>query len=518
MPSLDFIALLELAFKLRVAGQKSLSISRLKIGGTSVQLPLEPMSVVPLYRQIADGIKDLIDKGGLSSSTRLPSTRQLAEQLGVSRCTASLAYEELTRYGYIVSPSHAGTFVANGKSVMNASAPLLIDESIRYERLSTAGSRLMMPDICEELDAELFPQLNSFAPSIERLPNARWFLMMSQARQRLTETKYVSDVFGSPRLRKTLVSLLERTKGIAAHEDQICVFSSAQLALDLFARLLIDPGDSVLVENPGFPGIRRTAAIYGGVLQPIAVDHGGIVTADLWSTSGKVLYVSPEHQMPTGVTLAESRRFELLYWAHQLNALVIEDDFDAEYNYAGQTSAALKSLDSRCRVIYLSSFWTTLFPLCKLAFAVVPPYLVSALKKAKGLVDRHANAVEQDTLSSFIQDGSYERHLKKTRLDYVRNREALITTLNRLFGHGVIIASGSSGTTLSIRFNKADPLLSGLDKDELARLIQAFELPMVSTVPFYLDGTSPDEYLISFTGSIDELTKKLALLKLRLKG
>lgn len=483
-----------------------------------MQLPIEPMSVVPLYRQIADGIKDLIDKGSLSSSTRLPSTRQLAEQLGVSRCTASLAYEELTRYGYIVSPSHAGTFVAKGKSKANSAQPLLIDESIRYERLSATGSRLLMPDVCEDLDAELFPQINSFAPSIEKLPNARWFFMMSQTRHRLTESNYVGDVFGSLRLRKALVSLLERTKGIVAHEEQICVFSSAQLALDVFARLLIDPGDSVLVENPGFPGIRRTAATYGGVLQPIAVDHGGIVTGDLWNTSGKLLYVSPEHQIPTGVTLADNRRFELLYWAHQLDALVIEDDFDAEYNYASQTGVALKSLDSRSRVIYLSSFWTTLFPLCKLAFAVIPPYLVSALKKAKALVDRHANVVEQDTLSAFIQDGSYERHLKKTKLEYARNRESLIAALNRLFGKGVIIAPGSSGTTLSIRFNKVHPLISALSTDTLLSAIQDAQLPMVSTQPFYLEGESPDEFLMSFTGSIDELTKKLALFKLQIKG
>lgn len=482
-----------------------------------MQVPLEPTSNVPLYRQIADGIRDLIERGALNSSTRLPSTRQLAEDLGVSRCTASLAYEELTRFGYIVSPSHAGTFVAPGKSP--ASQPLLIDDGVGYDRFSCAGARMMMPDVCEDLDAELFPQLNFFSPPFDKLPNARWFATMCQARQRLEEQDYVADVFGSLRLRRILSSLLGRTRGIVSSEDQICIFSSAQLAVDVFARLLIDPGDTVLVENPGFPGIRRTAAAYSGVVQPVMVDLGGIVTGDLWSVRGKLLYVSPEHQMPTGVTLCESRKFELLTWANRVDALIIEDDFDSEYNYSSQTNASLKCLDSRNRVIYLSSFWTTLFPLCRLAFAVVPPYLIPALKKAKALVDRHANAVEQNTLAAFIQDGSYERHLKKTRMEYARNRESLIGTLNRLFGTGVVIAPSSTGTTLSVRFNCAadDPRRGLFDENALLGAIHAAQLPMVSTKSFYINGCSSGEFLLSFTGDKDELAKKLVLFREHIK-
>lgn len=475
-----------------------------------MHLPLEPSSEIPLYRQIADGIKDMIAKGALKSSTRLPSTRQLAEDLGVSRCTASLAYEELNRFGYIVSPSHAGTFVSVEKS--QVFQPLMIDESIRYDRFSTAGNRLMMPDVCEDLDAELFPQLNFFSPSFEKLPAARWFSTMCHVRQRLTEQDYVGDVFGSSRLRRALAWLLGRTKEIACHEDQICVFTSAQLSLDIFARLLIDPGDRVLVENPGFPGIRRIASAYCGEVRPIAVDHGGIVAGDLWNAGGKLLYVSPQHQMPTGVTLCQSRRFELLSWASRLDALIIEDDFDSEYNYAGHVGVSLKSLDSRSRVIYLSSFWTTLFPLCRLAFAVIPSFLVPALKQAKALVDRHADVVEQETLAAFIEDGSYERHLKKSRLEYARNRESLIASLNQLFGKGVIIAPGSTGTTLSVHFGSSvEPSASA----EVAMLeaAQAVQLPMVSTKPFYIDGRSSGEFLISFANNRDELAKKLSMFK-----
>ena len=471
-----------------------------------MQLPLEPNSAVPLYRQIADGIRDLINSGVLRSSTRLPSTRKLADNLGVSRCTASLAYEELTRFGYIVSPSHVGTFVACARSA--SKSPLPADDGGSFDRFSIAGARLLMPDVSTDLDAELFEQLNFFSPTFEMLPSAKWFSEMSNIRQNLTEKDYVGDVFGSLRLRRVLASLLERTKGIGAHEDQICVFSSAQVALDVFARLLIDPGDSVLLENPGFPGMRRTAAAYGGVIWPIAVDFNGIVTADLWNAVGKVLYVSPEHQMPTGVTLCQSRRSELLSWADRSDALIIEDDFDSEYNYASHPAAALKSSDSRGRVIYLSSFWTTLFPLCKLAFAVVPSSLAPALKTAKALVDRHVNVVDQNTLAAFLQDGSYERHVKKTRLEYSRNRELLIATLNRLFGNSVVIAPGSTGTTLSIQFN---------DKGDVQNAIQATELPMVSTKSFYL-GPSPGEFLLSFTGDMDALVKKLISLKEHLQG
>jgi len=281
--------------------------------------------------------------------------------------------------------------------------------------------------------------------------------------------------------------------------EQVVIFSSSQAALDLLSRIILEAGDSAVVENPGFPGARRTFASYGARLCPVAVDGDGLVL-DFLFRSGlkpKVLYATPSHHDPSGAALSTARRKNLLNWAGDNGVWIIEDDFDSEYRYSEKPMPSLQSLDEGENVIYISAFWKIMFPVLRLGFAVVPVRLLPVVRRAKSLVDRDFHFIEHEAFAHFVNEGHLERHIRRTRRIYANRREALVGILNQRLGPLIKIPAVGAGTHLLVKFD------SSLTEKQVAEAASASGLPMVSTRPYYLCDPNPNEMLIPFA-HIDE--------------
>jgi GntR family transcriptional regulator/MocR family aminotransferase len=215
--------------------------------------------------------------------------------------------------------------------------------------------------------------------------------------------------------------------------DQVIVVSGSQQALDLAARVLLDPGDAVWVEDPGYRGARGALAAAGATLVPVPVDDEGLdVAAGIAQCpAARLACVTPSHQYPLGVTMSAARRLALLEWAAQADAWIVEDDYDSEYRYAGPPLTALQGLDTQGRVIYMGTFSKVLFPALRLGYVVVPPDLVDPFISARALSDRHPPTLEQAVLADFMADGHFARHIRRMRLLYAERQEVLVRTAAR---------------------------------------------------------------------------------------
>ncbi len=469
---------------------------------------LDENSTVPIYKQLAQRIEQRILAGELEPGFKLPSSRALAESLVVSRCTASKAYELLELRGLITSSPAVGTFVSqtlpNGSEIKDRDqrpAPIKRVWTAVPHRLSGYGCHIMSSETIEPADAELFPELNYCAPAAGQLPLLKWqeALVRASRTRSLESAAYRADALGSERLRKALAAYVLRTRGIRCSHDQIALFSGAQAALDLMSRLLINPGDVTAVENPGFPGVRRTFASHGACVTPVAVDKHGLMVGELnrLEPGASLVYITPSHHDPTGAVLSPARRDQLLRWAQSSQSLIIEDDFDCEYRYTDSPVPALYASDDTGCVIYLSSFWKVMFPVLQLGFVILPPQLVAAVKRAKSLIERDFHSVEHEALAQFIEEGHLERHIRRTRATYARRRLELIAQLNSHLGSEVKISPVSAGTHLLVHIDTTLP------EDQILNLASRAGLSMVSTRPYYAANPTTREVLIPFA-HVDE--------------
>jgi GntR family transcriptional regulator/MocR family aminotransferase len=467
-----------------------------------IVLSLDEQGKIPLYRQVIDGIIAMIERGELSPGAKLPSTRELAEDLAISRFTTSKAYDELSRQGYIDTSSSVGSFVSLKRRALDrvAVAPLgpVDDDEVELDalRLSDYGERIMTSCAIEPSAVELFEELNFSAPDSDLLPAAKWHeLLVKCSKERdFNVLRKPGDVFGHRALRDSLVDYLARVRGIRCSAEQICIFSGAQSALDLLSCLLINEGDRALVENPGFPGARRLIAAYGGSVEPVPVDSQGLVVEYLAEKrlQGKFIYVTPAHHDPTGAVMSPARREALLAWARRNSVWVLEDDFDSEFRYSEKPLPTLQSQDRDQLVIYLSSFWKIMFPVLSLGFVVLPPRLVAVVRKAKSLAERDFHFIEHEAMAQFISEGHLERHVRRTRATYARRRESLIGHLNQRLPGKVRISPVSAGTHLMVHFEPE------FQEDLILSAARQSGLPMVSTGAYYCGSPNERELLIPF--------------------
>lgn len=502
-------------------------------------VPLNPSASTPLYIQLISQLRASIDSGRMKPGTKLPSSRALAESLGLSRSTASKAYDELNRLGYIESLKRGGTFVALVPPSHNATNTNSVKE-IEKEKtfapppsLSSYGARILTSDRVESDDAELFEELNFNAPSPDHLPWSKWQEMLSKSTRTrdLLQKHHKSDVFGHVRLRRVLAEYLYRARGISCSEEQIALFSGAQSALDLISRLFLDADDCAVVENPGFPGARRSFASYGARLVPVSVDRRGLIVQSLQSLDckPKLAYVTPSHQDPTGVPLCQSRRKELLDWAADREAIIIEDDFDSAFTFSGGggiPQQALQRDDESSVVIFLSSFWKTLNPMVRIGFVVLPQRLVPVFRRAKGLVEREFDFIEHEALAIFIEDGHFERHVRRSKALYSRRRANLLASLSREMGTKARIVTADAGSHIVIK------ILTNADEQTVLDLAACSSLPMVSMTEYFVgfakewvsppgenDAGRGHQFLVPFAHiNDDQLTRAVQIFASRLAG
>ena len=417
-------------------------------------MPSDPARRRGLSRALYEEIRARIADGTYARGASLPSSRALAAERGLSRGTVTLVYEQLAADGFIDTRPGATSRVAAGA----AAAPRRTagdhehrsDAARPVGRLSAVGRRIAAMDIRDagptapaEIDFVYGPLDGGDFPTQTWLKALR-----TVERHRVHRLEY-EDPRGNPALRRALQTHLSRTRGVACSADQLMIVSGSQQALDLCARLLVDPGDGVVVENPGYRMAHHAFEACGAKLLGVDVDEHGL-RADALAALGPACaaYVTPTHQFPLGSFLTVARRRALLEWAAARHAWVIEDDYDSEYRYSVRPEETLLSLDHRGCVIHVGTFSKTLSPQLRLGYMVLPPSLVGTFVGAKRVADRHAPTAVQRALAVLLDDGSYDRHVRRMRRLQQARQRALTDALARHLGGRVRIQGAASGLHL----------------------------------------------------------------------
>jgi len=406
-----------------------------------MQLALEiDLSAASLQVQVFNQIHGLIVSGRLRPGVRLPGSRALSEQLGVSRNTIILAYEALTAEGYLESKEGAGTYVSTALPDNSLSVG---DRSIRTTT-HAKPVHLCIP-VADEATRYIFPNEIVFDFALESTDPA---CFPCNVWRRLTNWRMQSSKFnltysGTPKglreLRETLAGYLGPSRGISCSPDQIVIVTGVQQALNVAAHLFVRGGTTVATEAPGCSATADLFRAYGASIAPVPIDQSGIVVKHLPQSRGGVAFVTPARQYPMGVMLSASRREALLDWANQTDSHIVEVDFDTEIRYQGSPPPPLKSLDAHGRVVYVGSFAASIGPGLRVGYMVLPPHLVNPGVHAASLLDHGFPCtgvpwLEQAVLNDFIETGAFEKHLRKIRRTYMARRDCLVAALQKHVG------------------------------------------------------------------------------------
>jgi len=401
-------------------------------------IDLDRQSSVPLSIQVYEGLRRAILRGQLRPGTRLPSTRSLAEEYEVSRNTAVFAYEQLLAEGYVESKIGSGTCVARTLpdellSVGAAAVPVRHRPSKRA-RISLRG-RLLSRKPVRLLTIPNPPRpFQSGLPDTSAFPFKIWARLLARHWRRPDQGLLTyGDPAGHSRLREAIAAYLRTARAVRCEADQVIVVNGSQQALDLAARLLIEPGDVAVVEDPGYPGARVALQAAGARLVRLPIDAAGANIKAVNEPGRKVrlIFVTPSHQFPLGVTMNVTRRLALLDWANRRGTWILEDDYDSEYRYRGKPLPSLQGLDRTGRVIYMGTFSKTLFPSLRLGFLVLPGELVEWFRRARGVTDGHSPITEQAVLADFITEGHFARHIRRMRGIYKERQSALVQAIRQ---------------------------------------------------------------------------------------
>src|SRR5579863_566649 len=407
----------------------------------------------PLHRQIYDSFRAMILERRLQPGQQIPSSRALADELRISRIPVLGAYAQLLAEGYIESRAGAGTFVTSSLSEQFPSSRRAAP-SVAQEPATDAISR-----VSRLLPVEGTPWfLGSGAFSVgqiayDHFPFRVWSdLVTYHARRVRTSSMNYSDPMGSKEFREAIAAYLRTARAVHCTAAQIMVVNGSQHALDLSARVLLDPDSPVWIEEPGYVFLRHALTLSGCRLVPVPVDREGLDVASgiKLCKNARVAYVTPSHQYPLGSTMSAARRLQLLEWAHSSGAWIVEDDYDSEYRYESMPVASMQGLDRGARVIYIGTFSKTLFPSLRLGYMVLPPALVSRFRAVRQANDMCPSHLYQAALTDFINGGHFTRHIRKTRQLYAERRNALTQALHKEFGSDIEILGAEAGMHLVI--------------------------------------------------------------------
>jgi GntR family transcriptional regulator / MocR family aminotransferase len=452
---------------------------------------MDPSSAEPLHRQLYDGVRSGILSGRLPAGTRLPSTRTLAGGLGVSRTTVVAAFQQLLAEGYLEGRTGSGTFVAGAlpDDLLGVRGTARDgDRPVRSGRgLSRRGEMMAATQVSVARDLGVARAFRPGVPALDEFPSGVWRRLVSRVwRGAPSGLLGYGDPAGYGPLRREISGHLGPARAVRCSPEQVIVVSGSQQALDLCARVLLDPGDPVWVEEPGYRGARAALLGAGARPVPVPVNAEGLdVEAGIAREPGaRLACVTPSHQFPLGTTMGLARRLELLGWADRAGAWILEDDYDSEYRHSGRPLEALQGLDTAGRVVYVGTFSKVLFPSLRLGYLVVPPDLVDAFTAARELSDRQAPGVDQAVLAELISEGHFARHLRRTRALYAERQVILVEEARRHLAGRLTVAPAEAGMHL------IGNLPAGEDDLEASRRAarMGVEAPAVS-----LYGETPEE-------------------------
>ncbi len=383
----------------------------------------------PAYRWLYSALRAEILEGRLRPGARLPGTRELAGQYGLSRGTIVTAFEQLEAEGYVDGSVGSGTYVSK----------VLPEDLLQVQRTTDAAPRAprRQPRSVSEYGRRMqpFPDLEiqpvrAFRPNLPALdlfPMTLWAQITAHRLRRVSARLLQGcEPMGYGPLREAVAEYLGTSRGVKCAPEQVAIVGGAQEALDLVARLVLDPGDRVCMEDPGYVGADRVFEAAGAEISPVPLDGEGMELREPSLRGARLVYVTPGHQFPLGVTMSLPRRLALLEWARTSGALIFEDDYDSEFRYAGRPLPALQGLDRHGLVLFAGTFSKVLFPALRMGYLVIPPDLVDRFAATISVTRRYAPVLEQAVLCDFITGGHFGRHLRRMREVYAERLSVLL--------------------------------------------------------------------------------------------
>jgi GntR family transcriptional regulator/MocR family aminotransferase len=448
-----------------------------------------------LQQQIYRGIRRCIVDGLVDANYRLPSTRMLAADLGVSRTTALLALEQLSAEGYVVARRGSGVYIAprlpEGRAPLPESEHAIAPSRMSRPPFSRRGALLaatLPPDRRKSSTPAAAFRLGT--PALDLFPRRIWAQLTRAALRGHAGARLdYSPLAGLPELRSAIAELVQ-SRGTRCAAEQVHVVAGAQRGLDLLAHMLLDPGDDAWIEDPGYPGARAALVAAGARIVPMPVDEDGMCVEG-GAIAARLAYVTPSCQFPLGVAMSLARRKQLLQWARRARAWIVEDDYDCDIRYEARPLPCLHSLDPDGRVIYLGTFSKSVFPALRLGFLVVPRELAAGFITARLATDLHPPVLEQRVLAAFIVEGHFERHVRRMQSAYAERLDALRRAIER------------SGLPLTLRDVQAG-MHAVLDVEgvDAARLHEAAAAHGIESMPlaayYSRPGRRPNALLLGF--------------------
>jgi GntR family transcriptional regulator/MocR family aminotransferase len=408
--------------------------------------PFLPTANIPLYQALYAHMRAAILSGELRGGMKLPSTRALAEELNISRNTVLNAYRQLLAEGYLEGREGSGTFVAHisPEQLLAAPHPALHIPNTPQPPHMEAPRPVFSERAKAQITASQAPSDGTLprpfvpeAPALDVFPYQLWSRLVARQVRRMPVNNFTyQDSAGYRPLREAIVAHVTVSRQVHCTPEQVIIVPGSQGALDLAARMLVNFGDPVWLEDPGYSGARGAFLGAGAHIIPVPVDHEGLVV-DIGiehAPGARLAYLTPSHQFPLGVTMSLSRRLALLDWAKRANAYILEDDYDSEFRFTTRPLATLQGLAARDaeRVIYIGTFSKVLFPSIRIGYMIVPPALIDPFLKVRRLIDIHSPMLEQAVLADFMTEGHFTRHLRRMRTLYAERRSALLEAASEL--------------------------------------------------------------------------------------
>jgi GntR family transcriptional regulator / MocR family aminotransferase len=464
----------------------------------------------PLHRQVYRDLVQLILSGRLRPAARMPSSRMLAEELGLARNTVLLALEQLHSEGYVETRHGSGTYVVHDLPEMR---PIEPRRGAATRRRPPALSRRSRPFAKQDdLSDRRRGLLSPGEPDCAGFPFDLWARLLA-ASWRAPEQPLLlgEEAAGLSMLRAAVADYLAAARGVRAAAEQVVIVAGIRQALAVAARILLDPGDAVWVENPGYPGLRAPLAAAGANLIPIDVDAEGLRIASS-DEAPRLICVTPSHQYPLGMTMSVARRLALLDYARHVNAWIFEDDYDSEWRYAGRPLAAMQGLDRDGRVLYAGTFSKVLFPSIRLGYVVLPPQLVGPFLSARRALDDQPGVFAQPALAQFVLGGHLATHLRRQRRRYKARQALLLGAADRHL-RGLLDLAPDAGGMHLIGYLHRD-LAARMDDRDASRRAAAAGITTPPLSSHWLGPAKRQGLLLGYTAlperQVDTVVRRLA--------
>jgi GntR family transcriptional regulator/MocR family aminotransferase len=421
-------------------------------------IPIDSRKKRSIYGQLYDWFRAAITEGRMRPGQRLPSTRSMSAELGISRISVFNAYEQLHSEGYLETFVGSGTCVARAIPD-EALSPSIVHKRRPHQLTTPPAPRIVSVRASALLKVVSEPWLHSLGPfrvslpALDHFPINIWAKLLARHSRRQSRAMMAyGNALGYLPFREAIAEYLGTFRGVRCDASQILVTSGSQQALQICAQALLNPGDDLLIEEPGYPGARLAFASAGVQLIPVPVDDDGMIIEKISSRRrfGRVAYVTPSHQYPLGMTMSAARRMSLLKWATHSGSWIIEDDYDSEYRFGSRPIAALQGLDIHARVIYIGTLSKVLFPALRIGYVVVPEDLIPVFSAVRDAADIFSSMLYQAVLTDFIREGHFARHVRKMRMLYMDRRKTLVNAIRTHLGGSVEIIGDDAGMHLVV--------------------------------------------------------------------